>query len=345
MAPNISSEVQEVQQTFNQAGFDTLSCEEPFIPNYSNSFNIIAIRPNQYIITKVTHNIDTVPDEDLLDITIIAKFLKGIPLLVAKGNRRSELEKNAIYFRFDNQVIALSLETLRQVLLENIFPYKIAKRGSFISQFDGKKMQKQRQTLLISRKELSEYLGVSIKTVFEYEKGNINANTERLDQLEKYLGIELRIPFEIFKHIHYIQNIKIPQNKPDPKRNDSDLLDEVSELFEELGISQFWTKKTPFDVLINVPNKTESNTFNSNHVNENISMITSVFSKIGEENSKRLQFISRLLNAMKVSGTAIVQDKIDAKQCKLAGVPAIEQRELKEVKNPNDFKKLVIKKL
>lgn len=339
MAPNISSEVQEVEETFNQAGFETLSYEEPFISNYSNSFNIIAIKPNQYVITKVTHNIDNVSDDDLLDITIIAKFLKGIPILVAKSNRRSELEKNAIYFRFDNQVIALSLDTLRQILLENIYPYKIAKRGSFISQFDGSKLQKQRQTLLISRKELSEYLGVSVKTIFEYEKGNINANIERLEQIEKYLGVELRIPYEIFKHINYIQKLKIPQNKPDPKRDDSDLLDEISELFEELGISQFWTKKTPFDVLINVPNKTESNNFN-----ENLSMITSVFSKIGEEHSRRLQFISRLLNAMKINGTAIVQDKIDAKQCKLAGVPAIEHRELKEVKNPNDFKKLVIKK-
>jgi predicted transcriptional regulator len=119
MIPNISSEVQQVEQTFNQAGFNTISCEEPY---YSSSFNVIAIKPNHFIITKVAQNIDNIPDEDLLDMTVIARFLSGIPLLVAKNNRRTDLENDAIYFRFDNQVVALSYETLKRLLIENILP-------------------------------------------------------------------------------------------------------------------------------------------------------------------------------------------------------------------------------
>ncbi|MCP4763254.1 MAG: hypothetical protein GY870_15885 [archaeon] len=110
-----------------------------------------------------------------------------------------------------------------------------------------------------------------------------------------------------------------------------------------MGLNQLWMQKSPFDVFLSLPTGEQMG------VDLTESFISSVFPSIDKKdenaNKDRLALISKMMNAIRLSGTAFVEDPIDAKKCKLAHIPVIEKKELKEVKNPKEFKKLVRKKI
>ncbi|MBD3350553.1 MAG: helix-turn-helix domain-containing protein [Candidatus Lokiarchaeota archaeon] len=335
MVLNLQQEIEFIEQSFHKAGFDTINCGHE---NKSCSFNILAFRPEKFVITKVTDNIDSIPNDYLLEMSLIAHLINGLPLLVGHSNRRSHLQDNAIYMRFHSQIIALNFTTLNKILTNNILPYKLARRGQFIVKIDGSKMRNKREDMSLSRKELSQMLDLSKKSIAEYERGNMNANVNNLKKIEQKLSIRVRLPLDIFNHkIKYEKINNLLNNKPDNKK--PYIADEISEILEEIGLNQFWTKKSPFDVLINIPVSSESKN------GWLFPIISSIFPSEEQEVIARIKLLSRMLSFLKINGTVIVEGKSNAKKCQKAGVPTIEHKELKEVKNPKEFKKLVQKKM
>jgi putative transcriptional regulator len=341
-----------VEQTFNQAGFDTIRCDFARF-----CFDILANKATQTVssqglssqtlITKVITNIDSVSEQSLLEIRMIAKFLHAIPLIIGKSNRRTDLEDQTIYYR---DIIALSLKTLENLLIRQIPPYIIAKRGSFIANIDGNIIKNQREQRDITRKELSELLNVSVKTISDYERGIAKSNLNHIKEMERVLETHVTVPINIFRFKdnsfkeEFLTN-NHPQNAD--KNKDIGLLEEISELFEELGINQYWTSKSPFDVLLSVPKDLNKDTSNDKILPHNFA--SAVFSSMDtkEFDTKeidRLNLIRKLMDTIRFTGTAIVNNEVDAKQCKIAQVPVIEKKELKEVRNPKELKKLFIKR-
>jgi len=351
----LQTEVDLVEQTLNHAGFDTIRCD---VARFC--FDILANKPSQTVVsqpvasrsqpvasqtllTKVISNIDNLPEQSLLEIRMIAKFLHAIPLLIGKTNRRTDLEDQTIYYR---DIIALSLKTLEDMLIYQNNPYIIAKRGSFIANVDGNLIKQQREQKELTRKELSEILNVSVKTISEYERGITKSNLNHVKEMERVLETRITLPINIFRFKDKtLPDQVVGNNKPQSqdKNRDIGLLEEISELFEELGIAQYWTSKSPFDVLLSVPNdKITHDNPHDNYITRNFA--SAVFSTLDTKEKDRLNLIGKLVDAIRITGTAIVNNEIDARQCKIAQVPVIEKKELKEVHNPKELKKLFIKR-
>lgn len=341
MGSSLANIVDDVENTFNQSGFDTIRCDLA-VPRCC--FDIFAYQLaenfHRAIITKVIHNIDGLSSKHIIEINAIAKFLDALPIVIGDSNRRNKLAEDTLYFRMKKQITAISRSTLRNMLVENTEPYLIATRGSFNTRIDGDKLRKKRKELNISRKYLSEKVGISTKTISDYERGGIsNSNIDHVKNIERLIGADLSIPIDILSYYETeIKTDDLPQNKPKYKKDKASLADDIEDLFEELEISHFWTHSSPFDILLKMPvgSKRQSST--------SFPIISLIFPEVDEKDKRKLNLIRRLLTVLKVYGTAIVDDEVDAKKFKVAGFTPIRKKELKDVRDTRELSKLVRKK-
>ncbi|MHA1819081.1 MAG: helix-turn-helix domain-containing protein [Promethearchaeota archaeon] len=350
MAINMDALVNDIENTLMHQGYNTIRCNETI---KHPTIDIIAVKMAQSIITKIVQNIDSIAEDLLYDMTVIAHFINAIPLLIGLKNRRAQLEDNTIYFRYKHKIMALNPTTFKNLIIRQIYPYIIAKRGTFMGIIDGNKLRKRREELYISRRELAEKLKVSIKTIAEYERGTMRPSLKNINIMEKVLESKLITPIDIL-HIKrdYELDDKLPNKKPPNSKRNSDFYNELYDIFMEIGLRQFWTNKTPFDVLISIPNE-QAEFFNGRLSNnrtripksEHIPLISSVILDESSREVIKINTIRGFLKCFRISGAVIVEDEKIEKECKKANVPAINKKELNEVKNPKEFQKLIKKKI
>jgi len=265
--------------------------------------------------------------------------------MIGQENRHNELENDTVYFRLNNNILAINLYTLKRILMENVLPYKIAKRGDLIVKINGEKLKRVRRELALSKKDIAHMLGISIRAVSQYENENMKIKLYHLDLLERNLKSDLKLPIDIFKIYkekrimieelsNYSQNLRRNLNKDNFSK-------EIYELLENIGLEQLWPNKAPFDVII----KPDTHQYKIDKIkNEFLPLISTIISNFNQKDMDKIYFISQLLKMFKVKATAIVEDEIDAKQCKLAGIPTIEHKELKQINSTEEFNQLLKKR-
>jgi predicted transcriptional regulator len=290
------------------------------------------------LVTKVVSNIDALNPGNLKELKYISYFLNAVPLIIGRNNRRNELEESVAYYR--QGITALSLKTLHNLLKNNESLLYFAKRGSIIAQINGNKIKSQREKMSMSRKDLSRKIDVSAKSIASYERGIMNTNKEHLKKIEEVLEIKIIEPVKLFDQTPVdLEWMNFNDSKPKPRKKNMPFFDEIYEIFEELEIFQFWTSKSPFDVLVSIP------TEKHNKIMANNSLISAIFPYFDSKEEERLNIIRKILKIARFYGIVIVDEKIETSKSKIGGIPVIEKKELKSIKNQKDFKKLVRKKL
>lgn len=333
--------VEDVESTFNNSGFDTIRCDTAVPRCCFDVFAYrIAKRFHHAFITKVIKNIDGLNRKHIIEMKAISHFLDALPIVIGERNRHNDLAENTIYFRMKKQITAINRDTLKNMLVEDNQPYMMATRGSFNAQIDGLKLRKKRKELNISRRSLSKSVNLSIKTIAEYERGGIsNSNIEHVEKIEEVLGMKIHVPINIFDfYSKEMKDQETPANKPKYRKNKASFADDLEDMFEELEISHFWTHSSPFDILLKMPTDSQKRGKMESPI------ISVIFSEVDERDQRRLFLLQRLLAVLRVYGTAIVADEVDAKKIKAAGVPSIRKKELKDVKDSKELSKLVRKK-
>ncbi|MGH2671165.1 MAG: transcriptional regulator, partial [bacterium] len=99
------------------------------------SFDFLARRDDQLFIVKVLTNVDSLSEDVAQEMRVLARFLEGRTVLVGLRSSSGVLEAGAVYVR--HQVPILSLEGLREYLLEGVMPVAIAAPGGFCVRLDG----------------------------------------------------------------------------------------------------------------------------------------------------------------------------------------------------------------
>ncbi len=286
------------------------------------------------LVTKVVENIDTTDRDLLTELLLLGYFLKATPLLVGFFNRRNELEDNTIYFRLDGHIVALNYNTFNQVIRHNIHPQRIAKRGGYMYQINGEELKQLREEYQFSRKSLSERIQVSTKTIAEYERHKfIKSQVHHVEMLEDIFHKDLKQTFCIFDIPK--KKKKIVQNRPSSHQKNAEIAEEISEILSELGIFQYWTNNSPFDVFLVLPGS-----------QSRLQIVSGIFSNIQQKDLDRLQKIAQIVKIRNKMGEvrAIVEDRVDAKECKKLGVIPVESKKLKQAKEPKDVVKILSKK-
>jgi len=322
--------VDQVEKTFRDESYNTIRIVQE--PN-TNCCDVIATSQDltNSMITKIVDNIDTLGKDILIELMLLGYFLRATPFLVGLYNRRSELEDNTIYFRLDGHIIALNLNTFTQLITHKIHPQKIAKRGGYMYQINGEELKKIRENQSLSRKFLSESLNISIKTIAEYERKKlVHSHIHHVEKLEEIFQQSLKIPIRILDIPKKPK--KIEQNRPSSQTHNPEIAQEISEILADLGIFQYWTNNSPFDVFFRLPG-----------IENQLQIISGVFSNIKSEDLNRLYNIAQIVKISTKMGPvrAIVEDDEDIKQCKRAGVLPIYSKELKRAKEAKEILKIL----
>ena len=202
-------------------------------------FDLLVKRDDLVFSVKVFPNIDNLNQDLVRDIKSLSTILKSKPLLIGIKNRYQNLEDNTIYVR--NGLPFITLTTLEKILTNNIYPYILAKRGGGVVFLDGVLMKEIREQRLITRKELSEKLGLTKRTVCSYENESMRPSEEMARKILNILEDS-----EIFKKINIFKwNVKYEMGDNDylQEKELSEFESHVQTIVNDIGLSSYWYKK------------------------------------------------------------------------------------------------------
>jgi len=210
------------------------------------SFDLIARKNGVLLVVKVVSHIDSVSEEVSSDLTTIARFLHGVPLIVGERARDAELERGAVYIRYG--IYAVSIATLYDFFVEKIPPLVYASPGGLYVNINGGALREMRERRGMSLGDLGHLLGVSRRTISKYESG-----------MGTTLDVAIRIE-EVFND-GVVESIDLLRYEPDreecvrPQESERTEPAPVSVL-EQLGMKFHSLHGAPFQALVTFDNHT-----------------------------------------------------------------------------------------
>ena len=234
-----STVIERIDGLLKKANFETFSLGNFGSKKSKFCFDLLVKRDALVFSVKVFPNIDNLNRDIIRDIKSLSTILKSKPLLIGIKNRYQKLEDNTIYVR--NGLPFITLNTLEKILTNNVYPYILAKRGGGVVFLDGVLMKELREQHSITRKELSEKLGITKRTVCSYENESMRPSEEMARKILNILEDS-----EIFKKINIFKwNVKyeIGDNEYLQEKELSEFESHVQTIVNDIGLSSYWYKK------------------------------------------------------------------------------------------------------
>jgi putative transcriptional regulator len=204
------------------------------------SFDLIARKNGTMLIIKVVSHIDSVSDDVASDLEIIARHLRGIPLIVGERARDAELERGAVYLRYG--IYAVNIATLYDFFVEKIPPLVYASPGGLYVSINGEALHEMRERRGMSLGDLGHLLGVSRRTISKYESG---------------MGTTLDVAYKIEEVFNagVVESIDILMHEPPKGREQEEKTDTQKPplpigFLEELGMKLHTLRGAPFQALV-----------------------------------------------------------------------------------------------
>ncbi len=168
--------VDSVEEEFENADYRTAGTK--------GLFDIVAAGESSMVV-KILTNIDSATKSEAVRLSAAASSLDAMPIFVGAKTRKGLIE-NCVYQRFG--VPALSLTGLNEILNNRMLNY-VAKGGPVVY-VDGEKMRQRREYLGLSLGAISRSVGVSRKSITEYENGG-RTRPEIAEKIENVLGTKI----------------------------------------------------------------------------------------------------------------------------------------------------------
>jgi predicted transcriptional regulator len=335
--------IEKVNNLLQDAGYISFSFEFQSIRE-KYCYDLIVKNPksNFVFIVKAFKNIDNINEEILDGIKTLSKLFKSKPLLIGVKNRYQKLEDNTIYLREELPIITIT--TLENILRENLFPYILIRRGGGVIYLDGPLVKKLREEKRISRKELSEKIGLTKRTICSYESEKMRPSKETAEKLKAALGADSKI----FRNINVFDwhfEFDITQVCSKEKKELSEFEEHIKNVIQDIGISSYWYKKGqfPFEMLISSKNLEETRTGEKNEFYPLFSEISEVEKKIKELSIKYLKNLTKLFSK---KALFIVNNDIKVKNIiEKFRIPIIKIRSLEKINNEREFKEYFLHSL
>ena len=327
----MESIVQNINLLLKKANFETFLLDQFSSKKNKFCFDLLAKKNNTIFSVKIFSNIDNLNPDIVDDIKSLSILLKSQPLLIGIKNRYQKLEDNAIYIR--EGLPFISIKTLEKMIVNNEYPYILARRGGGIIFLDGNLMKKLREENEISRKELSERLGVTKRTVCAYENDTMRPSEKIAEEITKILKND-----EIFKKMNPFEwGIDF----------DGDLLSSFEDLdlnsfeshiydvIEDIGISSYWYKKGAIPFKLSIYSQSEA----KNDFYPIFSGISEDQQKMSESNLKCLKIFTKLFDK---KALFIVDNHIKISETlKKKVIPIVKIKELERLDDEEEFIDLI----
>ena len=202
-------------------------------------FDLLVKKGDAVFCFKVFPNIDNLNPALIQDIKSFSLMLKSKPLLIGIKNRYQKLEDNTIYVR--DGLPFITFNTFEKILTNNVFPHILARRGGGVIFLNGNLMKEIREEHSITRKELSEQLGVAKRTVSAYENESMRPSEEMAEKILNILENN-----DIFKKINIFKwNIKYDMEDSEihEEKELSEFESHIKTIIDDIGLSSYWYKK------------------------------------------------------------------------------------------------------
>ena len=204
------------------------------------SFDLIARKNGTMLVIKVVSHIDSVSDDVASDLEIIARHLRGIPLIVGERARDAVLERGAVYIRYG--IYAVSVATLYDYFVEKIPPLVYASPGGLYVSINGEVLHEMRERRGMSLGDLGHLLGVSRRTISKYESG-MGTTLDVAIRIEEVFDVGVVESIDIL--MHEPQKDKEPREKRDLQKPPIPI-----GFLEELGMKLHTLRGAPFQALV-----------------------------------------------------------------------------------------------
>ncbi len=330
----INNIIQRIDDLLKKANFETFVLDSFSTKKNTFCFDLLVKIANMVFSVKVFPNIDNLNPDVINDIKSLSALLKSKPLLIGIRNRYQKLEDNTIYIREDLPFI--TLKTLENILDQDSYPYILARRGGGVIYIKGDLMKTIRENLLISRKKLSEILGVTKRTVCAYENESMRPSESIANKIAQILDCS-----DIFKRINLFEwNFKFDIDNEEMHQEDdlNPFEYHLQEILNDIGISSYWYKKgtIPFNLSIysKIVTKDDEHT------------IFPVFSGISDEEKKlnepNLRCLSLFKELFNKNTLFIVNNDIRIPDSlKTNKIPILKIKTLEEVDDEEEFIDLI----
>jgi putative transcriptional regulator len=318
----------QIDSLLKSAKFETFYFERSTKRN-KFCFDLLVKKNEIIFLVKVFPNIDNLNESIIENIKALSLILHSKPLLIGMKNRYQHLEDNTIYIR--EELPFITLKTLENILLNQQYPHVLAKRGGGVIFLDGELMKSIREKKNISRKEISDQLGVTKRTICSYENENMRPSQDIAEKISVILKDK-----SIYRKINLFEwQIKIHFNeqKFSQEREFTEFESNLQEIFKDLGVSTIWYKKgqVPFELTIS------SKDYCLNEDNEFYPLFSGVSqeSKISNLNLSHLTTFAKIFqkNALFIVNNDFKLPEI----LKNINIPIIKLNELEKMSNEEEF--------
>jgi len=325
-----------IEQILKKAGFSIASLSL----NSNACFDLIAKRREQLIILKAEPCIDNFDRNKSYELKNIASFLNASPVIISDqflnttssviGDREKdfcELEDGLVLLRYDIPVICT--ETFMELISKGVPPivYR-SSRGRYLVHINRKLLRQARLDKNLSYADLAHLVGVSRRTIYEYEH-SINPPPATAAKLEEVLDSPIAEGIRIF-------NIEIQQEENPKYSIDkmSSFKGDISKILQDLGfLSQFWTKLSPFDAF---------GVHKSQDVHSGLNVLVCVEEDKNKQLIDRVSLTQSIASLTRRRAIMIVED--DTEHPVTQSIPTFTIDELNQMKRAFDLVKVWVKK-
>jgi len=326
--------LEKIDDLLKKAKFETFRLDNFCDKKNKFCFDLLVRKNNNIFSVKIFTNIDNLSTEIVNDIKLLSTLLKSKPLLIGIRNRYNELEDNTIYIREDLPFITLA--TLENIIDKGLYPNILARRGGGIMFINGNIMKFIREKQEMSRKELSELLGVTKRTVCAYENESMRPSEKIAKKLSTLLENN-----DIFRKINLFEwNFKFEINlkKPQEYAARNPFETHLQTVLDDIGVCSYWYKNSPIPFKLSLYSKVSDDNKERN--------VYPLFSGVSEEDKKVNELSLNCLNMFnklfQVNSLFIVNN--DTKipdSLKKIKVPIVKIRNLEKIDDEEEFIDLV----
>ncbi|MEM5814990.1 MAG: helix-turn-helix domain-containing protein [Candidatus Aenigmatarchaeota archaeon] len=207
---------------------------------YGRCFDMIAKRENKWLI-KVLYNLDSFDENKAKNMRIFSYFMSCYPFLISEISNNGKLEDDLVYFRYN--ICCGNLNTFTQII-KNMEFKSFTVKGKHLVKIDIEKMKKIREEKNISLAQVSSFLKISKKSLYEIENGLSLPTRETAAKLENFFGTNLILG----------NQVKVPSREIIKPRSYIDR--KVSYLLERIGI-----ENSSLNININLVGKSRERMF------------------------------------------------------------------------------------
>jgi len=328
----IEKTLQRIDGLLKKANYETLALGNFAEKKTKFCFDLLVKKDDMVFSVKIFPNIDNLHSDIIHDLKSLALILKSKPLLIGIRNRYQKLEDNTIYVR--EGLPFITLHTLENLLNEQ-YPHVLARRGGGVVFLDGVLMKTLREKHSITRKELSEILGVTKRTICSYENESMRPSEKIAEKISEILDNN-----DLFKKINVFGwTIKdnIDEKEILEKKELSEFESRVQDIVKDIGLSSYWYKKgsIPFKLSL----YSHSDKIKLDGFYPLFSSITEEQDKINEMSFKCLRMFTELFHK---TSLLIIDNNIKIPEpFKKAKIPIVKIKNLEKVDDEEEFIELV----